>query len=99
MKIGVVGCGALGSYYGAKLCRDNRDKLKKAGALSPQRLASDRAYVRRLLGEGYLVRENPARDGVRVSDGNRMYATALGGLFPHIVKRNGSIRIVAVDLS
>jgi 2-dehydropantoate 2-reductase len=25
MKIGVVGCGALGSYYGAKLCRDNRD--------------------------------------------------------------------------
>jgi len=22
MKIGVVGCGALGSYYGAKLCRD-----------------------------------------------------------------------------
>ena len=25
MKIGIVGCGALGSYYGAKLCRDNRD--------------------------------------------------------------------------
>ena len=25
MKIAVVGCGALGSYYGAKLCRDNRD--------------------------------------------------------------------------
>ncbi|HXT39158.1 MAG TPA: 2-dehydropantoate 2-reductase [Candidatus Angelobacter sp.] len=24
MKIGVVGCGALGSYYGAKLCRDGR---------------------------------------------------------------------------
>lgn len=22
MKIGVVGCGALGSYYGARLCRD-----------------------------------------------------------------------------
>jgi 2-dehydropantoate 2-reductase len=25
MKIGVVGCGALGSFYGAKLCRDNRE--------------------------------------------------------------------------
>ena len=25
MKIGVVGCGALGSYYGAKLCRDAQD--------------------------------------------------------------------------
>src|SRR5688572_17166848 len=25
MKIGVVGCGALGSYYGAKLCRAGRD--------------------------------------------------------------------------
>jgi len=24
MKIGVVGCGALGGYYGAKLCRDGR---------------------------------------------------------------------------
>lgn len=25
MKIGVVGCGALGSFYGAKLCRDGQD--------------------------------------------------------------------------
>ncbi|MGI8967044.1 MAG: 2-dehydropantoate 2-reductase, partial [Limisphaerales bacterium] len=25
MKIAVVGCGALGSYYGAKLCRDGRE--------------------------------------------------------------------------
>lgn len=25
MKIAVVGCGALGSYYGAKLCRDGHD--------------------------------------------------------------------------
>ena len=25
MKIGVVGCGALGSYYGAKLCRDGHE--------------------------------------------------------------------------
>jgi len=25
MKIAIVGCGALGSYYGGKLCRDNRD--------------------------------------------------------------------------
>ena len=25
MKIGVVGCGALGSYYGAKLCRAGRE--------------------------------------------------------------------------
>ncbi|MEW6305476.1 MAG: 2-dehydropantoate 2-reductase [Verrucomicrobiota bacterium] len=25
MKIGVIGCGALGSYYGAKLCRDGHD--------------------------------------------------------------------------
>jgi len=25
MKIAVVGCGAVGSYYGAKLCRDNQE--------------------------------------------------------------------------
>src|SRR5213593_2126212 len=25
MKIGVVGCGAVGSYYGAKLCRDHQE--------------------------------------------------------------------------
>ncbi|HKS38117.1 MAG TPA: 2-dehydropantoate 2-reductase [Verrucomicrobiae bacterium] len=25
MKIGVIGCGALGSYYGSKLCRDGQD--------------------------------------------------------------------------
>jgi 2-dehydropantoate 2-reductase len=25
MKIGMVGCGALGSYYGAKLCRDGQE--------------------------------------------------------------------------
>ena len=25
MKIAVVGCGALGSYYGAKLCRDGQE--------------------------------------------------------------------------
>src|SRR2546428_12462647 len=25
MKVGVVGCGALGSFYGAKLCRANED--------------------------------------------------------------------------
>ena len=25
MKIGVVGCGALGSYYGARLCRDGQE--------------------------------------------------------------------------
>ena len=25
MKIAVVGCGAVGSFYGAKLCRDGHD--------------------------------------------------------------------------
>src|SRR4051812_26753169 len=25
MKIAIVGCGALGSYYGAKLCRDGQE--------------------------------------------------------------------------
>ena len=25
MKIAIVGCGALGSYYGAKLCRDGHE--------------------------------------------------------------------------
>src|SRR5829696_4950559 len=25
MKIGIVGCGALGGYYGAKLCRDHQE--------------------------------------------------------------------------
>jgi hypothetical protein len=81
-----------------RLCNDERDKLKKAGALSPERVASGRAYVRRMLGEGYLVREDPARDGIQLSGRDRMYATALAGIFPHIVLRNGSVRIVAVDL-
>ena len=81
-----------------RLCNDERNKLKKAGALSPERLASGRAYVRRMLGEGYLVREDPARDGVRLSGTDRMYAAAFGAIFPHFVLRNGSVRIVAVDL-
>ena len=81
-----------------RLCNDERNKLKKAGALSPERLASGRAYVRRMLGEGYLVREDPARDGVQLSGSVRMYAAAFGGTFPHVVLRSGSVRIVAVDL-
>jgi hypothetical protein len=82
-----------------KLCNDARSKLKKAGALSPERMSGERAYVRRMLGEGYLVREDPARDGVRLAGANRMYAAALGVLYPHIVLQNGKIGIVAVDLN
>jgi hypothetical protein len=81
-----------------QLCNDERNKLKNGGALSPDRLAANRAYIRRALGEGYLVREDPARDGIRLSGRNRMYAAALGGLYPHIVLQKGSVRIVAVDL-
>jgi len=82
-----------------QLCDDERNKLKKAGALSPERVAADRAYVRRLLGEGYLVREYPSRDGIRLSGRDRMYAAAPGGLYPHIVLRKRSVQIVAVDLN
>ena len=39
MKIAVVGCGALGSFYGAKLCR--------AGHAVHFLLRSDHAHVRR----------------------------------------------------
>ena len=54
MKIGVVGCGALGSYYGAKLCR--------AGHESHFLLRSDYKVVRR---DGILIR-SPEGD-VRVN--------------------------------
>jgi len=81
-----------------RFCNDERKKLSKAGALTPERLAVGTDYIRRMLGEGYLVREDPARDGIRLAGANRMYAAAFGGIFPHIVIENGAIRIVAFDL-
>ncbi|HVR37386.1 MAG TPA: 2-dehydropantoate 2-reductase [Methylomirabilota bacterium] len=64
MKIGVVGCGALGSYYGAKLCR--------AGADVHFLLRSDYEVVRRqgvriLSPEGdFTVRPRSAREPMEI---------------------------------
>ena len=41
-----------------------RRVLREAGALNPERMASAQMYVRRMLGEGYMVREDPDRDGL-----------------------------------
>ncbi len=41
MKIAIVGCGALGSYYGAKLCRDGQEThflLRRGDAISPDEM-------------------------------------------------------------
>ena len=72
--------------------------LREAGVMSPGRMASSRAYVRRMLGEGYLVREDPDRDGIRkLPRGARMYTVMLGAPLPHVIIDRGRLRIVAVD--
>jgi len=79
---------------------DLRLRLRSSGALDPDRVAASNDYVRRMLGEGYLVREDPERDGIRnLPRRARMFTAALGGVFPHVVIDNGELRIVAVDMN
>ena len=77
---------------------DMRRTLEAAGALSAERVAATQMYVRRMLGEGYMVREDPDRDGVRnLRRGARMYTVMLGAPLPHFIVDKGKLRIVAVD--
>jgi hypothetical protein len=79
--------------------QEARRTLTAAGALSAERIAGSQMYVRRLLGEGTLVREDPGRDGIsNLPGGARMYTVLLGGPLPHVVLDRGTLRIVAVDL-
>ena len=51
-----------------------RRVLAGAGASSAAAIAAAQLYVRRLLGEGYMVREDPARDGITgLPRGARMF--------------------------
>jgi hypothetical protein len=75
-----------------------RRVLREAGVLTPERMASGQMYVRRMLGEGYMVREDPDRDGIRkLPRGARMYTVMLGAPLPHVIIDRGKLRIVAVD--
>ena len=62
-------------------------------------MAAAAGYVRRMLGEGLMVREDPARDGItNVPGGARLYTIDLGGIFPHVALVDGRLLIVAVDM-
>jgi hypothetical protein len=74
-----------------------RKTLADAGAVVPERMAAVSMYIRRLLGEGYMVREDPARDGIKLPRGARMYTVLLGGPLPHVIVDKGKVRVVAVD--
>jgi hypothetical protein len=79
--------------------QEARRMLNAAGALSAERIAGSQMYVRRLLGEGTMVREDPDRDGIsNLPRGARMYTVLLGAPLPHVVLDRGMLRIVAVDL-
>ena len=80
---------------------DATQRLRAAGALDQKHLQEMAPYVRRLLGEGPLVREDPARDGITgLRRGERVYAVHLGidMLFPHFTIRDGRAMLVSVDL-
>jgi hypothetical protein len=75
-----------------------RRMLESAGVLNVAGITGSQMYVRRLLGEGYMVRENPDRDGVRnLPRGARMYTVLLGGPLPHVTLDKEGLKIVAVD--
>ena len=72
--------------------------LDAAHILTVEGVASAQMYVRRMLGEGYMVREDPARDGIRNLPRNgRMFTVMLGGPLPHVVLDKGRLTVVAVD--
>ena len=66
-----------------------RKALVDGGAVTPERMAAAQRYVRRLLGEGYMVRESPRRDGIKLPRGARMYTVMLGGPLPHVIVEGG----------
>ena len=75
-----------------------RRMLTDGGVITAERLTATQMYVRRLLGEGYIVRERPERDGIRwLPPGARMYTVMLGPPLPHVIVDDGKLRIVAVD--
>jgi hypothetical protein len=87
----------------ASVLAERRRTLKNLGAFEPRHIDACVPFVRRLLGEGLVAREDPARDRItHLPEGSRMYAAPLGGftaaLFPHFVLVNGQIRIVAFDM-
>jgi hypothetical protein len=80
-----------------------RRVLRELGASDSRHVDSSALFVRRLLGEGLVAREDPGRDRItHLLPGSPMYAAPLGGftaaLFPHFVLVNGQLRIVAFDL-
>lgn len=87
----------------APVLEARRRMLKDLGAFEARHLESSRPFLRRMLGEGLVAREDPQRDRItHLPAGARMYAAPLGGftaaLFPHFILVNGQIRIVAFDL-
>jgi len=80
-----------------------RGRLSQLGAFDPPHFARTAPYMRRVLGEGLLVREDPARDGIdHLGDGVPMYTVPLGGwssaFYPHFAIVNGRLTLVAIDL-
>jgi hypothetical protein len=73
-------------------------RLLAAAGVDAARMAASALYMRRMLGEGYMVREDPARDGISgLPRGARMFTVMLGGPLPHVIAQDGRLRIVAVD--
>ena len=80
-----------------------RRTLKELGTFESRHVQVCAPYVRRLLGEGLVAREDPGRDRItHLPEGSRMYAAPFGGftapLFPHFILVDGQIRIVAFDM-
>lgn len=89
---------ALAPVLGAR-----RRMLKELGAFEARHLEASTPFLRRMLGEGLVAREDPRRDRItHLPAGARMYAAPLGGftaaLFPHFILVNGRMLIVAFDL-
>ena len=80
-----------------------RRRMLKILGRSRRHLESSRPFLRRMLGEGLVAREDPQRDRITHSPAEGPHAAApLGGftaaLFPHFILVNGQIRIAAFDL-
>jgi len=80
-----------------------RRTLKQLGAFESRHVELCAPFVRRLLGEGLVAKEDPRRDGMtHVPPTSSMYAAPIGGvpaaLSPHFVLVNGQVRIVGFDM-
>lgn len=78
-----------------------RVALRDIGALDARHMDLCAAYMRHLVGEGVVAREDPMRDPVRLPSGARMYSALLGapgGVYVHFVIEKGTVQIVAVDM-